>query len=241
LLEVMMVDDGAVRRQLRFDADRVRRLTRVEPTVISIHSELRPTRRRVEAYLESAYARAFDGRIARHYPTLMSVEDASGEIHAAVGFRFATAEPLFLEQYLDEPVEAAIGRAQGVAVERARVVEIGNLASDSQGASLFLFLALADYLHRQGGSHAVATATRQLRRSFARVGFPTSTLTRAEPERLSGGAADWGGYYERDPEVLVGPIANALPTLATMLSADPIAEASVRTRLHPAPGRRVVS
>ena len=228
-----MVDDGAVQGCLRFDADRVRRFTSLEPRVISIHHLLRPERRRVEAFLESAYDRAFQGKIRRHYPFLMSVQDRDGQIHAAVGFRFAATEPLFLEQYLDAPAEAAIAAKLGGPVERKGVAEIGNLASESPGASLFLFLALASHLDRQGCTHAVATATHQLRRGFARAGFLTQPLARAEVGRLTTGAGDWGGYYDRDPEVLAGPIAPALPALAQMLLADPIATAEVAPRLHP--------
>lgn len=233
-MEVMMVDDGALQGRLQFDAERVRRFTSVEPRVISIHHLLAPERMRVEAFLEAAYDRAFQGRIRNHYPTLMSVQDRQGTILAAVGFRFAGLGPLFLEQYLDEPVEAAVARELAAPTDRAAVAEIGNLASESPGASLFLFLALARHLDQRGCTHAVATATRQLRRSFARVGFATQPLTRAESARLSGGAADWGAYYSRDPEVLAGAIAPALPALAQMLTADPIAEADVVPRLHPA-------
>ncbi|MFC4442739.1 thermostable hemolysin [Caulobacter henricii] len=231
---MMMLDDGAPRGSLRFDADRVRRFTSVEPRLISLHSLMQPERRRVEAYIEAAYASAFNGTIRAHYPTLMSVQDGQGRIHGAVGFRLADNGALFLEQYLDEPVEAAIHRRSGETVDRSAVAEIGSLASESAGASLFMFLALARHLHHKGCTHAAATATRQLRRSFARVGFATQTLTRAEPSRLGDGAADWGGYYNRDPEVMIGAIAPALPALTQMLMVEPPEVPDIRPRLHPA-------
>ncbi|HQN51047.1 MAG TPA: thermostable hemolysin [Phenylobacterium sp.] len=229
---MMMEDDGAPAGSLTFDAERLRRFTRLEPKVISIHHLLRPERLRVEAFLEAAYARAIDGRIRSHYPTLMSLQDRSGQIHAAVGFRTAAAGPLFLEQYLDAPVETALSAGFGD-VARSEVAEIGNLASESPGASLFLFLALARHLHGLGCAYAVATATRQLRRGFARVGFETITLSAARPERLGERADDWGGYYDRDPEVMAGPIAPALPALGRMLVSEPAPAAEVLPRLHP--------
>jgi len=232
LLEVMMLDDGAMRGSLRFDEARMRRFTGLAPKVISIHHLMRPERLRVEAYLEAAYASAFKGVIRRHYPTLMSVQDGEGRIHAAVGFRFAAEEPLFLEQYLDEPVEAAIARKLGEPVGRGGVAEIGNLGSGSVGASMFLFLALARHLDQNGCTHAVATATRQLRRSFGRVGFETQVLTRAEPSRLGEAATEWGAYYERDPEVLAGAIGPALRPLSQMLMVEPVQVENIRSRLH---------
>lgn len=228
-----MVDDGAPRGRLVFDAERVRRFTAIEPRLICLHSRALPERARVERYIEQAYSQAFNGRIRSHYPILISVQDRAGAIHAAAGFRLAGDHDLFLEQYLDLPVERAIAQGLGEAVSRSAVAEIGNLASASPGASLFLFLALARHLEGIGCSHAVATATRQLRRGFARIGFDTRVLARAEAERLTEGAADWGGYYERDPEVRVGAIAPALPALHQMLLADPILDAGVTPHLHP--------
>lgn len=231
-----MMNDGAPVGSLRFDADRVRRFTSVEPRVISIHHCFRPERRRVEAYIEATYAEAFNGRIRAHYPTLMSVQDAEGQIHAAVGFRLAGEEPLFLERYLDDPIEVALGQATGLATARAGVAEIGNLASQSAGASLFLFMAMARHLRQLGCDHAVATATRQLRRTFARVGFPIRRLTTADPARLGPEAGDWGGYYDRDPEVLAGAIAPALEPLAHLLLVEPPAIPGACSRLHPCAG-----
>ena len=230
--EVTMMNDGAHVGSLCFDADRVRRFTSVEPRVISIHQHFRPERERVEAYIEATYAQAFSSRIRAHYPTLMSVQDVQGEIHAAVGFRIAGDGPLFLERYLDAPIETVLG------VSRADVAEIGNLASASAGASLFLFMALARHLHQSGCGHAVATATRQLRRTFGRVGFPTRRLTIADPARLGAEAKDWGGYYARDPEVLAGAIVPALAPLTQLLLIQPPAIDGVCSRLHPHLGDR---
>lgn len=222
-----MLDDGAPCGSLQFDADRLRRFTALEPQVISIHQRLQPERIRVETYLQTRYAEAFQGHIARHYPALMSLQDRDGGIHAAVGFRFAARSPLFLEHYLDEPIEAAASGSLGRPVPRQAIAEIGNLASHSPGASLFLFLALANHLHHQGCTHAAATATRRLRRGFARVGFVTRRLAQASASRIADGATDWGTYYQDDPEVLVGPIAPALPALAQMLMAAPLETADV--------------
>lgn len=210
-----MVDDGRPGRRAPFRPDWPPGPVSPGPWAVAIHAAPSPERERVERYLEAAYARAFDGRIARHYPLLMSLEGRHGEVQAAVGFRFAGREPLFLEQYLDEPVEAAVARKLGAPVGRDRIAEIGNLAAESHGASLCLFLTLAGHLLREGCTHAVATATRQLRRRFRRLGVATHCLTRAEPARLSAGAAAWGGYYARDPEVLAGAIDQSLPRLAT--------------------------
>lgn len=186
---------------------------------IDLFGPLTPGRNQVETYLTAAYARAFDGRIRRHFPMLMSVRDLDGALRAGVGFRLAEHEPLFLEQYLDESVETVLARVFRRPTTRSRIAEIGNLAADSHAASSALFAALANHLLVQDRHYAVATATRQLRRRFRRVGLETQTLTRAAPERLASGAAEWGGYYARDPEVLAG----AIKPSAALLARTPLA------------------
>ncbi len=160
----------------------------------------------VERFLEERYERAFGGRIRKHYPCLISVRDGEGAISAAAGFRRADGGALFLEQYLDDPIEGLIGAHFGGPVARRDIAEIGNLASLTPTASWALFEALALHLEDEGCRFAVATATRQLRRTFARARMDTRTLSRAAAERLGEGREDWGGYYRRDPEVLAGPI-----------------------------------
>ena len=214
----MMTDDGTDRGRLRFDADRLRRFTPVAPASIALHQKASPDRAGAEVFLDQAYGRAFGGKIRRHYPEIMTLRDQTGGVLAAVGFRRAAHDPLFLEQYLDHPVEQAVALHSGRTTERRQIAEIGSLASNNPGASLILFLALARHLDQQGCALAVATATRQLRRSFARVGFETRQLAAADRSRLAGGAEDWGSYYETDPVVLVGEIAPALPALAQLMA-----------------------
>ena len=215
-----MIDDGSVVGRLRFSADWIRGFAAEPLSTVSVYRQESPGRRRIENYLERAYGRVFDGRIGQHFPNLVGLQNRRGEVTAALGFRLAGQDKPYLERYLDEPVETAVGRALGEPVDRDRIVEVGNLAAHGQGASLVLFLAAANHLQQLGCSHAVATATRQLRRSFARVGFSTSLLGRADAAR-AGESAHWGTYYHRDPEVVAGSIAAAMPALIGMLGRGP--------------------
>jgi Thermostable hemolysin len=132
---------------------------------------------------------------------------AHGASGAALGYRRACEELLFLECYLDQPVEKAVSSALGRAVSRAQIIEIGNFASDNALAMIELWGAAANDL---AGGHevAVATLTAPLRSMFGRIGLPITVLAPARPERLGGNAAAWGGYYELDPQVCAGIIAD---------------------------------
>lgn len=211
-------------------ASRLRRLPTLSPKVIHISDPHCQERRRVEAFVEEVYAKAYGGKIISHYPTLMSVQDADGRIFAVVGFRLAAEENLFLEQYLDHPVETEICRRTGSITPRSQVVEIGNLASDGRGATVVLFLALAEHLRAQRLDYAVATATSELRGIFGRAGFATVELAQADRGRLPDAGAAWGSYYQQAPVVLAGSISAACPPLKTFASGA--AKPALRSRLH---------
>ena len=221
MLEIAVLDGSGPSARFVIDVDRLACLAGLRPAAIRVHAARDPDRRRVETFLEAIYADAFDGRIRKHYPRLMSLQDGLGGILAAVGFRFAAEEPLFLEQYLGRSAEQEIGAAAGAPVSREQVVEIGSLASTGNGAAIILFLGLAGHLRDLGCVFAAATATRPLRRIFRRAKFETVELARADPSRLPDRGADWGTYYAADPVVVAGAIAPALEPLARLLRSGP--------------------
>ncbi|MCB2109038.1 MAG: thermostable hemolysin, partial [Rhodobacteraceae bacterium] len=158
------------------------------------------------------------------------VHDAAGEILAAVGFRSASEEPLFLEQYLALPVEQELAAARVINIDREQIVEIGSLASQGKGASIFLFVVLAAYLRQRGFAYACATATGVLRRTFTMFGFDVVELAHASGDRLSDHGDSWGKYYETDPRVIAGGIAGCYAQLERFV---PTAQNSEFGRLIP--------
>lgn len=192
-----------------------------------------PQRPDFERFVEARFEQAFGARVARHYPLVTGLRAPDGTVLAAAGIRFAEAEPLFLERYLDSSVEQVVADAFGRPVVRESVVEIGSLASDSPAASLQLFNALAAWLASVCGRRfAVATARPDLQRLLGRAGFGLRPLGDADPARLGEGAHDWGSYYDRAPRVFAGEIglSSALPQLRERLRARSTARAIRRLR-----------
>jgi len=170
------------------------------------------SRAEVEAYIRGAFATRYGAKPGELPACLMALRQDSGRLTAAVGLRFAAHTPLFLEQYLDEPVEACLRLAGEV--ERRHIVEIGSLASATPGQVRYLMIALATYLHNAGYRWVVCTATGALRSMLARMGFSPVQLGRADAARLGAGAAAWGSYYDEHPRVIAGPLAQAAEMLA---------------------------
>ena len=179
---------------------------RLEP----IHAT-HPARAGFEAFVAARFRLAYGAQITHFLPHLLGVRDRAAEWQMGAGYGAAAAQPLFLERYLDGPVERAIAAMARQPVARSQIVEVGNLASRSTGMARALIPALALHLHRLGYSWVAFTATRALRNTFHRVGLRPLTLASADPARLDDGGASWGTYYAHDPVVVACRITHGLP------------------------------
>ncbi|WP_296230341.1 thermostable hemolysin [uncultured Pseudomonas sp.] len=146
-------------------------------------------------------------RIRHFMPCLFGLENQAGQLLGAVGVRSGNSGPLFLERYLDEPIQSAIGARLGNSVPgRGELVEVGNLAADSPGAARLLIVALTDLLVALGFRWVTFTGTPTLLNSFQRLGLTPIALGEADPARMGDELADWGSYYDNRPLVMAGDI-----------------------------------
>ena len=155
----------------------------------------------IERFIREGYRRAYFARLARFMPTLMALR-RNEEIAAACGLRLAATERLFLEIYLDQPVESAVSAAAGRPVARRDIVEVGNLVIARAGFARQLITHLTNWLHAEGPAWVVFSAVPALRNNFQRLGIPLVVLADADATRIDPAArADWGSYYEQAPQV----------------------------------------
>jgi hypothetical protein len=168
-----------------------------------------PHRQDAEHFVRQAFRNHYQAEVSSFAPNLMLLEQA-GRTVAVTGWRCAGDERLFLECYLDTPVEDAVARLAGHPVQRGRIVEVGNLASERAGGSIDVVLTLAHHLHQLGYEWVVFTATRELIGIFRKLGLPLLALAPADPGRLPEPADDWGSYYASAPIVVAGPVRLAL-------------------------------
>jgi hypothetical protein len=145
------------------------------------------------------------------YPAWIQIRDQSRRPSATLGFRDASEGPLFLEAYLDQPIEALVSAALDKDIDRSEIVEIGCLAAIPSRSLIELWCETAETL-RESHRVAVATLTRPLRSMFARVGIPFVELHMADPARLAD-AESWGRYYQLDPVICCGEIAQGAALL----------------------------
>ena len=162
----------------------------------------------LERFVARRFLEVYDARITHFLPRLFSASDGEGRLAAVFGVRSAGDGPLFLEQYLDRPVEHAIEATFGRTAPREAIAEVGNLAGSTPGALRALIPALTRQLSEDGFRYVAFTGAARLCNGFARLGLPLRCVARAPIDRLQPAErASWGRYYEHAPEVMVGDLA----------------------------------
>src|SRR3546814_1068250 len=99
--------------------------------VVPQHSERRIA---VEQMVSAVFLDEYGAMISRFPDIMVAVLDDSDHPVCAASLR-NHAGGLFSEQYLDEPVEAAIATASGQSVRRDVILELGSLAAARPGRS----------------------------------------------------------------------------------------------------------
>ena len=177
-----------------------------------------PGRAGVESYIARRFARCHGACVTSFLPRLLAA-GTGDRLGAAIGLRTASAAPLFLETYLDTPIDAALTRHAGQPVERSQLAEIGNLAASNSRAGQLLVALLIAALRGAGFRWLVFTATRPVRARIAALGLPLHALAAADPARLGTARATWGRYYDAEPWVMAGDLALGM----TLLHGTPLA------------------
>ena len=181
---------------------------------LGMHGPADPGRVAVESFIQRVFRERYGAEVRAFAPVLVSLRDADGEIVAAAGYRGAAGGPLFLERYLDAPVETLLNPIGGMALAREEIVEVGHLAAARAGEGRRLVLLIGPHLAAQGYRWVVSTLTEELRHLFLRLGVAPVDLGAADPARLGDGAISWGSYYDHHPVVLAGRLDLALGAMS---------------------------
>lgn len=160
-------------------------------------------RAEVEQFIDEVFHQAYGARIKHFKPCLMSLRDQDNKLVAACGFRSAALGPLFLEIYLDQPIEAVLSERTGSPVGRGDIVEVGNLSVIAPGMARYLITAIVTQLHATSKQWAVFTAVPLVRNAFIKMGLNPVLLGDADKSRLPAEEQpEWGSYYEQKPQIM---------------------------------------
>ncbi len=175
-----------------------------------------PLREQAESFIADKYRRVYNADLHEFLPIIIRISQADTPV-GAFGLRPGHYRPMFLEQYLDSPVEHQVAEIYRQPVDRSSLVEVGNLVVSRNGYGPLLLVTLAMSLARAGYEWMVFTVTEQVERLLKRLGFKPHYLVFADPDRLTAHKCSWGTYYANNPRVMVGSLAQA----ATIVSNNP--------------------
>ncbi|MCF6323153.1 MAG: thermostable hemolysin [Gammaproteobacteria bacterium] len=168
---------------------------------ISLISKHEAPRKEIERFIQCLFRRAYGARINHFPPHLLSIHQG-GKILAASGMRSAMDATLFLETYLDRPIENIIAKKTSRPIDRNRIIEVCSLASSHAGGARALIITLTAYLSGASYEWAVFTATPRVRNNFTKLGIELIPLALADQNRLGDSKQEWGSYYEQSPMVV---------------------------------------
>ena len=179
--------------------------TAVAP-VFELLEQVGADRAAVEKFIRRRFAESFGSRVDVFMPRLFSLRNREGDICGAFGLRSANRK-LFLEQYLDAPIDKTIAARTGNKVYRQGIVEVGHFSGDFPGAVRAMIGLLTQRLHNEGFEWVVFTGTSSLRNAFSRLGLSPLDIQAATVDCLPvDDRAAWGRYYDHAPHVLVGNV-----------------------------------
>ncbi len=161
-----------------------------------------------EGFIRDCFRHHYGAEISQFMPQLMSLSNEQDELQAVLGFRHADPGPLFLEHYLDRPVEQLLASRIRQPVDRSHLVEVGNLAVATAGGGRWLITALTAYLSATSAEWVLFTIGPAIYNAFTRMGLELIDLAEARREALPPGERmRWGNYYDQKPRVMAGNIA----------------------------------
>lgn len=158
-------------------------------------------------FVRQTFRRTYGAEIRSFMPHYVRVLDHYGNYKAVIGCRDAGDEKLYLENYMDEPIEKTISRYMGMPVCRSEVVEVGNLAEATPGDARMAIIGATAYLYSAGYRWVVFTGVGRLRNAFRRLGLNPKELMEADENLLSKEEREsWGSYYTGGAVICFGEI-----------------------------------
>lgn len=160
-------------------------------------------RAELEGFIQQMFSQVHGAAITHFMPKLLSLRDSENTLRAVCGLRHADNEALFLEHYLDAPIEEMLSAQVGHHVARDEILEIGNLAVLEPACIRSLLASVSVYLHGTDTKWAVFTGITTLRNTLRRLHMPVQMLGEAKLGRLPlADQTHWGTYYDQQPQIM---------------------------------------
>jgi len=166
-----------------------------------------PERGQATAFVSQVFQNAYQANVQHFMPNMMRLRDKRLQYKSVMGYCPANEGQLYLEHYLDEPIEHYISRYLGRTIPRSDIVEVGNLAEANPGDARMAITAATAFFYTAGYRWVVFTGVRRVRNTFLKLGLSPKELIAADERKLpQGHIKQWGSYYQGDPVVCFGSL-----------------------------------
>lgn len=176
---------------------------RIEDVTVAVSDATATNRIEIEQFIHDVFAKNYGANVQHFMPQLVSLRDKNGVLVAVFGLRKASEMPLFLEQYLNKPIETVLSQRFNKPITRNQITEIGNLAVDNPRNAGVLIAHVIQHSLDIGVEWCVATAHHSLQNGLIKGGRDVYTLQTADKNLLDHDEqATWGRYYDNTPQVV---------------------------------------
>lgn len=152
-----------------------------------------------EQMIQHGFYQAYHASLCDFMPLLVSL--GIGRPQAVLGLRSGHS-PLFLEQYLSDPLAETLSH-HGIRCSAGQIAEMGHLCSKSSRLTLPLLVSSCLMLVRCHYQYVIFTATPKIHQLLRGHGLTLLPLGKAMPSALPDGGQQWGSYYQSNPEVFL--------------------------------------
>lgn len=161
----------------------------------------------LESRVRSGFGHHFDACIEGFMPDLAVYRHVSGAV-GVIGIRGASDDLLFLERYVDQPIESVVSDAVQRPIPRREIVEVGQFIVDDKAIVSAFFRDLVPFLRSRGYEWVCFTATNRIRALLSKIGFSGKPVAMATQDKVGNDAMNWGTYYQFEPCVIVGKLSD---------------------------------
>ncbi len=176
-----------------------------------------PRRAKLEQFIQHHYGQVYHAQLTHFMPLLLGLYDAEGTPFAALGLRTADSGTLYLEQYLDAPIESYLSAQTGQTVDRAHIVELGHFAVACPEAAMWMILLSNAYLQASGAQWGCASLIPILLKTLQKLGLKPLQLAMVDVHRLQDTQTDWGNYYQQQPLVVADDVPHSFTVIQSHL------------------------
>ncbi len=176
---------------------------------LGLYGKENPDHDVVEDYIYRSFKKKYSANVKYSFPYVLTL-NYKKRICAAAGIRLAESGPLFLERYLQYPVEQETGMCFKTAVRRESIVELSNIISVWRGNNKLLLMLLIDLLHKVNREWLLLLSNREVEDALKKINFTTIRLSDISAKILNGEKEQWGSYFNDNSRIILCHVPSTL-------------------------------